>query len=145
MRIANQPALAVLHSPLHRLLSGSLLTLWYQGRRSGKDYVLPLQYMEDDHTLVVLAGNAAAKTWWRNFTTPNVVAVKLRGHLRSGKAEVVYDLETKADYLEKYLKRFPNTGPDSRPRFFGKRWSPNRDELRRVAESTVLIAIHVDA
>lgn len=145
MNIGNELALAVLHSPLHRLLSGSLVTVWYQGRRSGKDYVLPLQYVEDGNTLVVWAGNPGAKTWWRNFSTPNVVSLRLRGRLRSGKAEVVYDVETKTDHLERYLKRFPYTGPTGRPRFFGKRWTPTRRELRHTAETAVLVEVHLDA
>ncbi|HSJ44112.1 MAG TPA: hypothetical protein VK923_05445 [Euzebyales bacterium] len=40
----NGIVLAVLRSPFHRLLSGVALELRYTGRRSGREYVLPVQY-----------------------------------------------------------------------------------------------------
>ena len=48
MGIGNTLATAVLRSPFHRMMSKSLLVLTYEGRRSGKEYKLPLQYVEDD-------------------------------------------------------------------------------------------------
>ena len=40
----NSFVLAVLRSPAHRLLSGMAVELRYTGRRSGRRYVLPVQY-----------------------------------------------------------------------------------------------------
>jgi len=40
----NSVVLAVLRSSAHRLLSGMAVELRYTGRRSGRQYVLPVQY-----------------------------------------------------------------------------------------------------
>ena len=81
--------LAVLRSPAHRLLSGMAIELRYNGRRSGRRYVLPVQYAHAHGRLVVAPQDAGSKTWWRNFRTPQPVTVRLKGRLRGGTARVV--------------------------------------------------------
>jgi hypothetical protein len=43
----NALVLAILRSRFHRLLSGLALELRYTGRRSGREYVLPVQYARE--------------------------------------------------------------------------------------------------
>jgi deazaflavin-dependent oxidoreductase (nitroreductase family) len=81
--------LAILRSPVHRLLSGVAIELRYAGRRSGRQYVLPVQYAGDEQRLIVAPQGAESKTWWRNFLTPQPVTVRLKGRLRNGTARVV--------------------------------------------------------
>ena len=81
--------LAILRSPLHRLLSGMAIELRYAGRRSGRRYVLPVQYAPAHGRLVVAPQGAESKTWWRNFRTPQPVTVRLKGRLREGSACVI--------------------------------------------------------
>jgi len=85
----NSLVLAVLRSPVHFLLSGAAIELRYVGRRSGRHYVLPVQYARDEERLVVLPQHAESKTWWRNFLAPQPVSVRLRGRLHAGIARVV--------------------------------------------------------
>jgi len=85
----NSLVLAVPRSPVHFLLSGAAIELRYAGRRSGRHYVLPVQYARDEERLVVLPQHAESKTWWRNFLTPQPVRVRLRGRLHAGIARVV--------------------------------------------------------
>ena len=85
----NGVVLAVLRSPAHRLLSGTAVELRYTGRRSGREYVLPVQYARDGERLIVVPQAAESKTWWRNFGTPQPVGVRLRGRLRPAVARVV--------------------------------------------------------
>ena len=85
----NGVVLAVLRSPLHRMLSGTAVELRYAGRRSGREYVLPVQYARDGERLIVVPQGAESKTWWRNFLTPQPVSVRLRGRLRPAVARVV--------------------------------------------------------
>jgi hypothetical protein len=49
----NAVVLAVLRSPVHRLLSGLALELRYTGRRSGREYVLPVQYVRAGGRIVI--------------------------------------------------------------------------------------------
>ncbi len=50
---------AVLRSPAHRLLSGSLLLVTFLGRRSGQAYTIPVQYARMGETICIVAGTPA--------------------------------------------------------------------------------------
>jgi deazaflavin-dependent oxidoreductase (nitroreductase family) len=88
-RQGNGFVLAVLRSPAHRLLSGMTIELGYTGRRSGRQFTLPVQYARDGERLLVAVQDPAAKKWWRNFQTPQEVSVRLRGKARRGTASVL--------------------------------------------------------
>ncbi len=141
MKIGNALAAGVLLSPLHRLVSRSLLLLTYEGRRSGTEYTLPLQYIEDGGTLYIWAGDADAKTWWRNFSTPTVVEVRLRGRDVAGKAFLVEDRRRRREVLETYLDRFPYTGPVGRPEFTLRRRRRTDADLEETAATMVFPSI----
>jgi deazaflavin-dependent oxidoreductase (nitroreductase family) len=85
----NAVVLAVLRSRAHRLLSGSAIELRYTGRRSGRQYALPVQYAGAGDHLVVRPQRWEHATWWRNFRTPQPVTVRLAGRLHEGTARVV--------------------------------------------------------
>ncbi len=85
----NAVVLAVLRSRAHRLLSASAIELRYTGRRSGRQYVLPVQYADAGDHLVVRPQQWQHSTWWRNFRTPQPVTVRLAGRLHEGTARVV--------------------------------------------------------
>lgn len=144
MGVGGTLATAILGSPIHRMLSGALLVLEYEGRRSGTRYRIPLQYVQEGNTLAVWAGDASTKTWWRNFADPMAVAVQLRGEQRAAKGRVIEDLDRRASLLGSYVERFPYVGADGRPRFFGARWHPTAAELREVAESIVLVGFELE-
>jgi hypothetical protein len=66
-RLANRAVAALLRSPGHRVLSGSVALARYRGRRTGREVTLPVQYVRrGDHVLIV-PGHPETKTWWRNF------------------------------------------------------------------------------
>lgn len=144
MSFSNTLMMQVLRSPLHGTLSRSLLVLGYEGRRSGTRYEVPLQYIEDDGTLYIWAGNADRKTWWRNFQQPATVTVRLRGEDVDAKASLVDDPAQRTELLRAYMSRYPYTTPNGRPKFVGERWHPTDDELAEVAESIVIVAISTD-
>jgi hypothetical protein len=81
--------LAVLRSPAHRLLSGMVIELRYTGRRTGREYVLPVQYAGTGERLVVRPQAARRSTWWRNFDTPTAVTVRFAGRIRRGTAQLI--------------------------------------------------------
>jgi deazaflavin-dependent oxidoreductase (nitroreductase family) len=85
----NAVVLAVLRSPVHRLLSGLALELRYTGRRSGREYVLPVQYVRAGGRIVIRPQAAQRTSWWRNFQTPGPVGVRLAGRMYHGTARVV--------------------------------------------------------
>jgi deazaflavin-dependent oxidoreductase (nitroreductase family) len=112
-RIANPIVRAALKSPLHRPFSGVLLVLSYEGRRSGRTRSLPLQYARHGGSLVVMAGTASRKRWWKNFREPTRVVVTLAGETAPWVAQVVSGRE-RDEALAVYSARFPrmNTSED---------------------------------
>ena len=45
----------LLRSPLHGLMNNSTMLITFAGRKSGKTYTTPLNYVRDDHTLQVVS------------------------------------------------------------------------------------------
>lgn len=64
---ANGVVVAVLRSPLHRMMSRAMCVVEYRGRVSGRMYRLPVQYVRDFYAVEILVGRAEQKRWWRNF------------------------------------------------------------------------------
>jgi hypothetical protein len=85
----NGLVLAVLRSPTHRLVSGMVIELRYTGRRTGREYVLPVQYAATSDRLVIRPQAVQRSTWWRSFHTPTPVTVRLAGRIRRGTAHLV--------------------------------------------------------
>lgn len=111
---ANGFVVWLLRSPLHRLLSGSVAVVRYQGRRSGRTFQTPVQYAEADGALVILAGRPRTKTWWRNFVEPRRLDVLVAGCWRELEGEAIDGAgrpdEARA-LLDTYRARFPKAVP----------------------------------
>jgi hypothetical protein len=101
-RLSNLFVIGLLRSPLHRLLSGSLLLVSFRGRRSGRRFTIPVMYAERGGTLTVFVGDPARKTWWRNVGSGAEVEVGLRGGRLRGQAAVASDAAAARTYLERY-------------------------------------------
>lgn len=114
----NPVVAALLASPLHRLLSRSVVALRITGRRSGRSYIVPVQYAGGGLELVVFPAGFERKTWWRNFREPAGVRVLLRGAWRDASARLVTSADGE-DYrkaVEAYRGAFPRvTVPPEAP------------------------------
>lgn len=85
--IVNPAMMAVLRSPLHRPLSDNLMILIFDGRKSGKLYMIPVGYQQEGDKLYVFSHSA----WSKNFIGGAPVGLRLRGELRRGIARVTDD------------------------------------------------------
>jgi hypothetical protein len=83
--LANRIATTILRSPWHRMRSDRLLLLTFTGRKSGKEFTTPLRYAQEGETLRL----TVVYPWWRNLLGEVTVRVLLRGHVRTGTAEVL--------------------------------------------------------
>jgi hypothetical protein len=113
MSVGNTAVSAVLRSPLHRMLSGSTGLIRYTGRRSGRQFITPAQYVDRGTDVVILVGHAEAKTWWRNFRTERDLDLLVRRRWRAMSARAVVGIdepETIAPLLAAYLTKFPKAG-----------------------------------
>ena len=107
---ANGIVEAVLKSPLHRVMSGSLALVRYTGATSGTEYTLPVQYADAGHGFVVVVGEHDTTTWWRNFTTMGQAQVLMRGTWIPMTAHALVgadDPDGVTPLLRSYAARFP--------------------------------------
>ena len=66
----------VLRSPLHGMLSNSMMLITVTGRKSGKKYTLPVNYYRENGCLWVLTNRD--RSWWRNVQGGAPVSLLLR-------------------------------------------------------------------
>ena len=104
--IINPAMRLLLSSPLHALMSGSLLLLTFTGRRSGRRYTTPLRYVRDGD--VIRCFTSRDTKWWKNLEGGQAVQLRVRGEQQSFLAKVVSDdpAATRA-HLARYLEAFP--------------------------------------
>jgi deazaflavin-dependent oxidoreductase (nitroreductase family) len=76
-KLYNPIVVAILRSPLHGLMSNSVMLLTYRGRRSGRAFTTPISYVRDGEDLLAVASRDHA--WWRNLRGGAPVWVRLRG------------------------------------------------------------------
>ena len=78
---------ALLRSPLHGLLGTKFMLVSVTGRKTGRTYTTPVNYVRQGDTLAVISRRG--RTWWRNLSKPAPVLVRLRGKRRCGMGQVV--------------------------------------------------------
>ena len=120
--VVNPAMTFILRSPLHGLLSKSLMLLMYDGRKSGKRYSIPVGYQQDGNRLTLFSH---AK-WAKNFAGGYPVAVRLRGEIRLATARLVTDHGVIRGAIERMIRErgdkmatmmgFLAPGPDGAPR-----------------------------
>jgi hypothetical protein len=86
----NRVVADLLLSPLHPLLSQSVMLVRFTGRRSGRTITLPVQYAMKGDCATVYAAHAARKSWWRSFAVGQLpVTCVIRGARLAGSARLV--------------------------------------------------------
>lgn len=101
----------LLNSPLHRLMSGSVMVVYFTGRRTGRRRSTPVRYLrESDSTVECLTGRETG--WWPNFLEPRDVELQLAGRRVAARAHArPDDTDRKSSVLRETLKRFPADAP----------------------------------
>ena len=91
-RTMNPTLGAVLRSPAHRLASGRLALITYTGRKSGREYTIPVLYRDKGDEVTIGVGWPDRKVWWRNLTGEGgPVRMVVRGEEVSGHAVATRD------------------------------------------------------
>lgn len=110
MKVGTTIVGALLRSPLHRLLSSTTLLARYKGRRTGREFSSPAQYVEVGEDVVILVGRPGEKVWWRNFRDGHPIELLIRGSWRPLTGRVVLGAdqpEVVGPLLAAYIERFP--------------------------------------
>ena len=76
-------------SPLHFLISHQVLVIQFKGRKSGKQYLVPVSYheYESSYTCVTLRSNI----WWRNLKAVSHTKIWLKGKLKNAQIDLEFN------------------------------------------------------
>lgn len=96
----------LLRSPLHGLVSGSLMLITFTGRRSGRRYTTPVRYIRRGDAIRCFSSSETR--WWRNLRGGAEVTLRIRGRDATYHAVALHDdpAQLRAA-LEDYLAEFP--------------------------------------
>jgi len=127
----------VLRVPLLSRVAGKrLITIYVVGRKSGRQYAIPVAYVRLDETLLV--GSQFA--WIRNLRTGDLVQIRLLGRARSAQVQVRTDEVGVVEHLaimardNHQFAKFNKIGLD-------QGGSPRPDDLRLAWAAGARIAI----
>ena len=127
----------LLRSPLHFFVSKNMMLMTYTGRKSGKSYTTPMNYLEIGDVFYTISSRE--RVWWRNLRGGAQVTLRLEGkdmpawaESIEDEAEVAKDLSLcleKAPQLARYMK----VGIDVDG-------SPNAEDVARLAQERVMVS-----
>ena len=129
----------VLRSPLHGMVSKTVLLITFTGRKSGKTYTTPVDYSLDGD-LVTIFTHAE---WWKNLRNGAPITLRIRGRDFQGLAEPVADDKVAiAAGLSAHLRKVPSDA-----RYYGVTFddqgNPRAEEVERAAQTIVMIPIRL--
>ena len=137
-RIGNEFMKVILRSPLHGMLSGSTLLITVTGRKSGKAFTTPVNYVRQGDVLTITS--LRERTWWRNLRGGGPVALRLQGQEVKGSATVAQDDPGVAAGLTTYLSQVPQYA-----KYLGvaldSNGQPCAQDIARVAQDRVVIKV----
>ena len=143
--LVNPGIVRLLGSRLHFVLSGGTLVLAVTGRKSGKRYDVPVNWVPSgDGSLVCFTGKGWSG-WWRNVGVEETpVSVTLRGDSLPATARLVEDPEAIERGLRAFVARFPsNAKPFGIALRRGK--LPDEGDLARAAREDGTVMVRIDA
>ncbi|MBI5301323.1 MAG: nitroreductase family deazaflavin-dependent oxidoreductase [Chloroflexi bacterium] len=89
MQFFNAINRSLLQSSLHGILSRDTMLVEFAGKKSGKTFSTPVNYVRDDNTLVFTS--RTARSWWKNLRGGAPVRVWVKGKPMTGHAQVFED------------------------------------------------------
>ena len=124
---------ALLRSPLHRLMSGSVMLISVTGRKTGRAYTIPLSYTREGD--MVTACTSVTNVWPKNLAGGAPARLLLRGAWRPAVAEPVVPGE---EDLGWYLRRVPRDAKYHRVRL-DRLGRPDPGDLELAAREQLMI------
>jgi deazaflavin-dependent oxidoreductase (nitroreductase family) len=129
----------VLGSPVHGMVSKTVLLITFTGRKSGKTYTTPVDYSQDGDQVTIFTH----ADWWKNLRGGAPVTLRIRGRELPGLAEpVAEDKGAVAAGLTEHLRKVSS---DARyyAVTFDDHGDPNAEEVEKAAQSVVMIRVRL--
>jgi deazaflavin-dependent oxidoreductase (nitroreductase family) len=137
--LVTQAMKLVLRSPVHGMVSKTVLLITFTGRKSGKTYTTPVDYSQDGDQVTIFSH----ANWWKNLRNGAPVTLRMRGRELQGLAEpVAEDKQAVAAGLTEHLRKVPSDA-----RYYGVTFddhgNPRAEEVERAAQNVVMIRIQL--
>jgi hypothetical protein len=137
--IVNRTMKFMLRSPMHGMVSKTVLLITFTGCKSGRTYTTPVSYSQDGDRVHIFTH----ATWWKNLCGGAPVTLRLRGREVRGLAEpVAEDKQAIATELSAHLRKVPSDA-----RYYGVTFddhgTPCAEEVKRAVQSVVMICVRV--
>ncbi len=135
-KVMNPIMKGLLRSPLHRLLSGTLMLVTYMGSKTGKQYTIPIGYFAWGQGELMSFSSAR---WWTNLRSSPPVTLLLKGRRVQAIPTVIEQREAVIDTLEEFIKRLGSRAARRLPIGLPRDREPTRTDLRNVPRGIALI------
>jgi len=135
----NQVMKFVLRSPMHGMVSQTVLLVTFTRRKSGKTYTTPVSYSQHDDRVTIFTH----AVWWKNLGSGAQVTLRIRGQELQGLAEpVVKDKQAIAAGLSAHLREVPSDA-----RWYGVAFddhgNPRAEEIGKAVQTVVMIRVQL--
>ncbi|MBN2550448.1 MAG: nitroreductase family deazaflavin-dependent oxidoreductase [Anaerolineales bacterium] len=127
-------------SPLHGLISHSIMLITYNGRKSGKVFTVPVNYlrMESDGEVYFLTTSLRKRAWWRNLRRGAEISVRLQGKKYAARAETIEDPAAVAESLTAIFEKTPEMARYMEIKI-DQEGKPDPADLAREAEKRLIV------
>jgi deazaflavin-dependent oxidoreductase (nitroreductase family) len=126
----------LIRSPFHELVSKNMMLVTYTGRKSGKDFVVPVDYSQQDNTLFTIS--LRHRKWWRNLRVGAHVLLRLQGKDVRALATASVDDRVVAAQLVELVRHNPTYARYLRIGFTAN-GEPNQDDVAGAAATRVVV------
>jgi len=137
--IINRVMKFMLRSPMHGMVSRTVLLITFTGRKSDKTFTTPVSYSQDGDQVYVFTH----AVWWKNLRRDTPVTLRIRGCEFQGLPEpVAEDKQAVAAGLMAHLQKVPSDA-----RYYGvtfdDRRNPKADQIEKAVQTVVMIRIRL--
>jgi hypothetical protein len=139
-KLMNPLMTVLLRSPLHGTISGLLMLLSYEGRKTGKRYTHPVGYFQWDKDEVVAFTSAH---WWINMTEGRTVTLRINGQTYQATPTVIRQREDKIQTVKELYQRLGPKKTGLIPLGLPKDRQPTDEELQSVPISGTFVRFKI--
>jgi deazaflavin-dependent oxidoreductase (nitroreductase family) len=135
--IVNHAMKLMLRSPVHGVVSKTVMLITFTGRKSGKTYTTPVSYSQHGNQVYVFTH----ANWWKNLRGGAPVTLHIQGLEIQGLAEpIAGDKQAVATGLTAHLQKVPSDA-----RYYGvtfdKHGNPRAEDVAHAVQTVVMIRI----
>jgi deazaflavin-dependent oxidoreductase (nitroreductase family) len=127
----------ILRSPLHGMVSDTIMIITFTGRKSGKTYSTPVTYIQQGSTITCFT----RAPWWKNFKEEPQVKLRVRGEVLYGTATPVTDAGKVADGAREFIEQKGLENIERIGVMIDTDRAPTQQELINAVEGRVMIRI----